>query len=152
MKRAAILVNTGRGALVEREALLDALGHTRIAGAGLDVFHDEPLKADDPLLAMPHVVLSPHNDGQTPEVLRDGLLRAVENVENYLAGRPTDVVVAPVTKRKSRPPSTCRSRTGSRCHSRSSRPSRRPRVNVTSLWQVSPWAPLFPCAPGSGFR
>ena len=100
MKRAAILVNTGRGALVEREALLDALGHTRIAGAGLDVFHDEPLKADDPLLAMPHVVLSPHNAGKTPEVLRDGLLRAVENVENYLAGRPTDVVVAPVTKRK----------------------------------------------------
>ncbi len=96
MKKTAILVNTGRGALVEREALLDALAQGKIAGAGLDVFHDEPLKPGDPLLALPNAVLSPHNAGQTPEVLRDGLLRAVENVEHFLAGRPTDVVVGPV--------------------------------------------------------
>ena len=97
MKRTAILVNTGRGALVERAALLDALSNAKITAAGLDVFHDEPLKPGDPLLALPNVVLSPHNAGQTPEVIRDGLLRAVENVENFLAGRPTDVVVAPLT-------------------------------------------------------
>jgi D-3-phosphoglycerate dehydrogenase len=100
MKPTAILVNTGRGALVERDALLDALGRGKIAGAGLDVFHDEPLKPDDPLVAIPSVVLSPHNAGQTPEVIRDGLLRAIENVENYLAGNPTDVVVAPDTRRR----------------------------------------------------
>jgi lactate dehydrogenase-like 2-hydroxyacid dehydrogenase len=40
-------------------------------------------------------VLSPHNAGQTPEVVRDGLLRAVENIEHFLQGRPTGVVVAP---------------------------------------------------------
>jgi phosphoglycerate dehydrogenase-like enzyme len=97
MKRTAILVNTGRGALVERAALLDALTTAKIAAAGLDVFHDEPLKPGDPLLALPNVVLSPHHAGQTPEVIRDGLLRAVENVEAFLAGRPTDVVVAPLT-------------------------------------------------------
>ena len=96
MKRTALLVNTARGALVEREALLDALAQGKIAGAALDVFHDEPLKPGDPLLARDNVVLSPHNAGQTPEVIRDGLLRAVQNVENFLAGRPTDVVVAPV--------------------------------------------------------
>ena len=96
MKRTAILVNTGRGALVEREALIDALRQGKIAGAGLDVFHDEPLKAGDPILALENAVLSPHNAGQTLEVIRDGLLRAVENVENFLKGRPTDVVVAPV--------------------------------------------------------
>ena len=96
MKPTAILVNTGRGALVDREALLDALTRKRIAAAGLDVFHDEPLKANDPITAIPNVVLSPHNAGQTPEVIRDGLLRAVTNVENYLKGTPTDVVVAPV--------------------------------------------------------
>jgi D-3-phosphoglycerate dehydrogenase len=96
MKKTAILVNTGRGALVDREALLDALTTKKIAGAGLDVFHDEPLKAGDPILGLDTVVLSPHNAGQTPEVVRDGLLRAVKNVENFLAGKPTDVVVAPV--------------------------------------------------------
>jgi phosphoglycerate dehydrogenase-like enzyme len=97
MKKTAILVNTGRGALVEREALLEALAQGKIAGAGLDVFHQEPLKPGDPMLALPNVVLSPHNAGQTPEVIRDGLLRAVENLENFLKGQPTDVVVAPVT-------------------------------------------------------
>jgi phosphoglycerate dehydrogenase-like enzyme len=95
MKRTAILINTARGALVERDALLEALSQGRIGGAGLDVFHDEPLKATDPVLKLDNVVLSPHNAGQTPEVIRDGLLRAVENVEHFLAGQPTDVVVAP---------------------------------------------------------
>ena len=95
MKRSAILVNTGRGALIERDALLEALTARRIAGAGLDVFHDEPIKPADPILALPNVVLSPHNAGQTPEVIRDGLLRAVANVANYLKGEPTDVVVQP---------------------------------------------------------
>lgn len=94
MKRPAILINTGRGALVERAALLDALGDGRLS-AGLDVFHDEPLKPDDPILTLPNVVISPHNAGQTPEVIRDGLLRAVENIQNFLQGRPSDVVVAP---------------------------------------------------------
>jgi len=96
MKKTVILVNTGRGALVEREALLDALTTGKVSAAGLDVFHDEPTKPDDPLLTLPNVVLSPHHAGQTPEVVRDGLLAAVKNVENYLAGKPTDVVVAPI--------------------------------------------------------
>ena len=96
VKKSAILINTGRGALVEREALLDALTTGKLSAAGLDVFHDEPLKPDDALLGMANVVLSPHHAGQTPEVVRDGLLAAVRNVENYLAGSPTDVVVAPV--------------------------------------------------------
>ncbi|HXJ78953.1 MAG TPA: NAD(P)-dependent oxidoreductase [Candidatus Methylomirabilis sp.] len=96
MKPTAILVNTGRGALVERDALLAALKERRIMGAGLDVFHQEPIAPDDPLLALPNVVCSPHNAGQTPEVIRDGLLAAVENVENFLRGKPTNLIVAPV--------------------------------------------------------
>jgi D-3-phosphoglycerate dehydrogenase len=95
MKRSAVLINTARGALVERDALLDALSHGKIGGAGLDVFHDEPLRPVDPILKLDNVVLSPHNGGQTPEVIRDGLLRAVENIEHFLQGQPTDVVVAP---------------------------------------------------------
>jgi D-3-phosphoglycerate dehydrogenase len=96
MKKGAILINTGRGALVDREALLEALTSGKLAAAGLDVFHEEPLKPNDAFLGLANVVLSPHNAGQTPEVIRDGLLAAVQNVENYLKGTPTDVVVAPL--------------------------------------------------------
>jgi len=94
MKREAFLINTGRGALVDRDALLEALASRRIAGAGLDVFHEEPLKPGDPLLSSPCTVVSPHNAGQTPEVRRDGLLAAIENVDRYLSGKPTNVVLA----------------------------------------------------------
>jgi D-3-phosphoglycerate dehydrogenase / 2-oxoglutarate reductase len=93
MKQPAILINTGRGALVDRTALLAALERGRLS-AGLDVFHEEPLNAGDALLTLPNVVLSPHNSGQTPEVVRDGLLRVVENIENFLQGQPTGVVSA----------------------------------------------------------
>jgi D-3-phosphoglycerate dehydrogenase len=94
MKSDAILVNTGRGPLIDRDALIEALASGKIAGAGLDVFHDEPIRADDPLLRLANAVLSPHNAGQTPEVRRDGLLLAVKNVEDFLAGKPTHAVTA----------------------------------------------------------
>ena len=92
MKAGAILVNTGRGALVDRDALHAALAGGKLGGAGLDVFHDEPLKPGDPLLGVANTVLSPHNAGQTPEVRRDGLLKVIENVERFLAGSPANVV------------------------------------------------------------
>ncbi|MGH6693462.1 MAG: 2-hydroxyacid dehydrogenase [Gammaproteobacteria bacterium] len=94
MKPGACLVNTARGALVDRDALIEALASRRIAGAGLDVFHEEPVKPGDPLLSSPYTVLSPHNAGQTPEVRRDGLLAAIENVEKFLSGAPVNVVRA----------------------------------------------------------
>jgi len=61
MKKNAIFINTGRGPTVVEAALIRALQERWIAGAGLDVFQVEPLKPDNPLLRMPHVILSPHN-------------------------------------------------------------------------------------------
>jgi phosphoglycerate dehydrogenase-like enzyme len=95
MKPTAFLVNTARGGLVDKGALVDALREGRLAGAALDVFHEEPIPAGDPLLTLPNVVLTPHNGGMTREVIDAGLLRAVENIEHFLAGMPRDVVVPP---------------------------------------------------------
>ena len=92
MPPSTILVNTGRGQLIDRDALIAALAAGKIAGAGLDVFHDEPIRPDDPLLGLATTVLSPHHAGQTAEVRRDGLMRTVENIANFLNGSPTDVV------------------------------------------------------------
>ena len=95
MKPTAVLVNTARGALVDKAALVAALRDGRLAGAGLDVFHEEPVPAGDPLFDLENVVLTPHNAGMTRQVIEAGLHRAVENVERFLAGTPRDVVVAP---------------------------------------------------------
>ncbi|MBV9538888.1 MAG: C-terminal binding protein [Acidisphaera sp.] len=61
MKKTAWFINTGRGATVNEEALIRALQEKWIAGASLDVFEVEPARQDNPLLQMPHVILSPHN-------------------------------------------------------------------------------------------
>jgi D-3-phosphoglycerate dehydrogenase len=61
MKKNAIFINTGRGATVQESGLIRALQEKWIAGAGLDVLEVEPARQDNPLLQMPHVILSPHN-------------------------------------------------------------------------------------------
>ncbi|MBR0647168.1 C-terminal binding protein [Plastoroseomonas hellenica] len=61
MKKTAIFINTGRGPTVDEPALIKALEEKWIAGAGLDVFQIEPPNQENPLLRMPHVILSPHN-------------------------------------------------------------------------------------------
>jgi len=94
MKPTAILVNTARGPIVDEAALLDALRSNRLAGAGLDVFDTEPLPSGHALFGMSNVVLTPHTAGVTAEALEAGLQMALDNVRNFLAGRPTNVVIA----------------------------------------------------------
>jgi D-3-phosphoglycerate dehydrogenase len=94
MKPTAIFVNTARGAIVDEQALLNALKEGRIAGAGLDVFTVEPLSPGHAFADLPNVVLTPHSAGVTPEALEAGLHMAVNNVKAFLNGRPEHVVVS----------------------------------------------------------
>ena len=92
MKPTAIIINTARGPIINQGALVDALTERTIAGAGLDVFDKEPPSSDDPLLKLDNVVLTPHNAGMTPETIEKGAQMAVDNIINYLAGKPSYVV------------------------------------------------------------
>jgi D-3-phosphoglycerate dehydrogenase / 2-oxoglutarate reductase len=92
MKRTALLINVARGALVDESALLEALVEARIAGAGLDVFSQEPLKLEghplSQLLAMPNVVLMPHLTFYTREAMRRLEEETLARCDECLAGRP----------------------------------------------------------------
>jgi Phosphoglycerate dehydrogenase and related dehydrogenases len=66
MPDSAVLVNVARGAVVDEDALVDALEQSTIRGAALDVFEAEPLPAESPLRELPNVVTTPHTAGTTP--------------------------------------------------------------------------------------
>jgi D-3-phosphoglycerate dehydrogenase / 2-oxoglutarate reductase len=85
MKHGAILVNTARGALVDEAALLSALQDGSLRHAALDVFHNEPLKADHPLAGMANVTLSAHAAFRTPEASMTLLRRAIDIVKRISA-------------------------------------------------------------------
>jgi D-3-phosphoglycerate dehydrogenase len=93
MKPTALLINTARGQLVDQKALYEALRDGAIAGAGLDVFEQEPIDSHDPLLTLPNVVLSPHTAGTTPEALMNGLQLCAANVRAFLEERIQNRVV-----------------------------------------------------------
>ncbi|MCC6919848.1 MAG: 2-hydroxyacid dehydrogenase [Alphaproteobacteria bacterium] len=88
MKRGAVLVNTARGELVDEMALTDALRKGHLAAAGLDVFVQEPVQPDNPLLRLPNVVVAPHIAWLTPETLGRSLGVAFENCRRLKAGEP----------------------------------------------------------------
>lgn len=93
MKRSAVLVNVSRGETVQEEALIRALEGRLIAGAGLDVYEQEPIGAGHPFLGMDNVVTLPHIGSATAETRNRMAMSAVTNLVNALTGRgPTDVV------------------------------------------------------------
>jgi phosphoglycerate dehydrogenase-like enzyme len=88
MKRGALLINIGRGALIQESALVRALREGWIAGAGLDVTDTEPLPPGSPLWTLPQVVITPHVAGTHPEYMARAADLFVNNLKRYLAGEP----------------------------------------------------------------
>ncbi len=88
MKRSAYLINTARGGIVDESALNAALSEGMIAGAGLDVFDQEPPQPDNPLLKLPNVIMAPHIAGVTTEAFDRMSVATVQNLLDMLDGKP----------------------------------------------------------------
>ena len=88
MKPDATLINIARGAVVDTEALTEAMADGRIAAAALDVTEPEPLPRDHPLLTMPNVIITPHLGSATVETRRRMAELSVENLLAGLRGEP----------------------------------------------------------------
>lgn len=92
MKPSAFLINTSRGPIVDEAALLAALRDKKIAGAGLDVFDNEPLPLDHPLRKMNNVVLTPHLGYVSEQNYRHYFAGVVEDIRGFLDGKPVRVM------------------------------------------------------------
>ncbi|HEY3159211.1 MAG TPA: D-2-hydroxyacid dehydrogenase family protein [Vicinamibacterales bacterium] len=92
MKPTAFLINTARGPIVNEQALIHALRHSVIAGAGLDVFDEEPLPVDHPLRRLENALLTPHLGYVTTENYRLAYGEAVGDIRAFLAGAPVRVL------------------------------------------------------------
>lgn len=93
MKPTAFLINVARGPLLDQRALTEVLQERRIAGAALDVFEKEPIDADDPLLTLDNVILSPHAICWTDELFRGNGQAACRSILDVAAGRVPQAVV-----------------------------------------------------------
>ena len=92
MKPSAFIINTSRGALIDEAALIEALKNGKIAGAGLDVQETEPPKETSPLYTMENVLLTPHMGWKGLETRKRLVSILADNIKNFLAGNPKNVV------------------------------------------------------------
>ena len=88
MKQGAILVNTARGGIVEEEALANALKKGKLKGAAVDVFKNEPIDYDCPLLELENVILTPHISAISPETMKRVPVMVCENLNRIYEGKP----------------------------------------------------------------
>ena len=92
MKPTAFIINTSRGPIIDEAALIEGLSKQEIAGAGLDVFDDEPLPADHALRKLPNTILTPHLGYWTRENLAAWYSGMAESTEAFLNGAPIRVI------------------------------------------------------------
>ena len=88
MKQTAWIVNIARGAIVDEDALVDALRDGRLGGAGLDTLTVEPLPPDHPLWTLQNVIITPHSSNSSPRVRERTLALFVENLRRFKASEP----------------------------------------------------------------
>ena len=108
MKPSAMLINSARGQIVDQTALLDALKNGRIAGAGLDVTDPEPIRSNNPLLALPQVTVLPHIGSATRKTRAKMAERAAQNLIKALHGQPMISCINPEAFGKGRSASLCK--------------------------------------------
>jgi len=94
MKKSAFIVNCSRGAVINEKDLIEALKNKAIAGAGLDVYEKEPLPEDSGLRKLDNVVMTPHTAFYTKEAVERLAGICVDNIDNFLNKKPTNVVNA----------------------------------------------------------
>lgn len=92
MKPTAILINTGRGPLVDEAALAEALSQNRLAAYCADVLTVEPARADNPLLTAPRCYLTPHIAWASHEARQRLIQTATQNLSAFISGKPVNVV------------------------------------------------------------
>lgn len=102
MKPEAILINTSRGPVIDEEELVKALQEQRIGGAGLDVQYTEPPAADNPLLSLDNVVLTPHSAALTSECVIRMATDAADRVIELLSGKKTINIANPAVLEQAR--------------------------------------------------
>ena len=93
MKNSAFVINGGRGQVVDEEAIIAALHHNEIAGAGLDVFYEEPIGSDHPLLHFPQVVAIPHIGSASVETRTTMIKLCRDNIVAILQGNKSKTIV-----------------------------------------------------------
>jgi D-3-phosphoglycerate dehydrogenase len=93
MKPTAYLINTARASVLDYDALLEALQAQRLAGAGLDVFPDEPLSSRSPLLELPNVTLTPHIGGASTNVIEHQSELLIHSLRALVSGAPDEAFI-----------------------------------------------------------